>query len=339
MKINFVYAGKRGSNLECAIALYTLAKQMGLDAGLILSKDNERAELVKSLYPEAEFYNFFSLSEMLKLKKTLEEGISFFTMISVKMIPLFYFLNSPKIFYYHATYDYSFSKKQWKDYITDAMQDMIIKNSTLTVATQWPLAWQIRNRLGVEAEAMQHPSYASINPKMFEEDTEMSLPEKYTLAFGGLDRFSKGTEVLIEAQEGSNKILILAGKSYKDFNSNANNIVHINHWVSDGELHHLIKNCEAVVLPYLVPSQFSGCLALAYHFGIPVVAPSSSAFNGIVTEGCGWKFPCGDPEGLRFSLDMAMGIHMGMEIPIHERELKIDDKCKEDLKKVLEKVK
>ena len=72
----------------------------------------------------------------------------------------------------------------------------------------------------------------------------------------------------------------MAGKSNKDYNSD--NIVHINRWVTDGELNHLIKNCEAVVLPYLVPSQFSGCLALAYHFGKPVIAPDSSAFAGLV---------------------------------------------------------
>ena len=343
MKLFFVYAGKRGSNLECAIALHTLAKQMGYDSKLILSKDNERAELVESLYPgnDVAFYNFFSLTEVIALKKELETGISFFTMFSPKIILPFLLLKSKKILYYHATYDHSFSKSSMKDSVIEFLHDILIKNSTMTVATQWPLAWQIRNRLGVEAEAMQHPSYASINPKMFEDkkDHEMNIltTERYILSFGGLDRYSKGTELLLHVVDHTNIRLILAGKANKDYTTS--NVLHINRWVTDSELFHLIKNSEAVVLPYLVPSQFSGCLALAYHFGIPVVAPSSSAFNGIVTEGCGWKFPSGDPEGLRFALGMAMGIHIGMEIPIHEREIKIDQKCKEDLKKILDKVK
>jgi len=75
----------------------------------------------------------------------------------------------------------------------------------------------------------------------------------------------------------------------------AKNIVHLNRWVPDSELHHLIKNCRCVVLPYLVSSQFSGCLALAFHFKKPVLAPFSPAFEKWIEEGkTGWLFSQGD---------------------------------------------
>lgn len=303
MTFYFVYSGKRGSNLECALALYEIARSLKIDPQLILSSDNERAEKVKSLYPEARFVNFYSILEVLKLKKELDGQLAFFTMYSPKIIPLFLLLKSKKIFYFHATYDYSFSKKKISDYFSDFFQDILIKNSTATFATQWPLAWQICIRLGKEAEEFPHPPYSSIRKGFFDEETRVDLPfNDYFLTFGGLDRPSKGTEVLLKAIKGTNLNTIFAGKCKqlpKD-----KNIVHLNRWVSDGELYYLIKNCKSVVLPYLVPSQFSGCLALAFYFRKPILAPFLPTFEHLIEEDkTGWFFSSGNPDSLRNKME------------------------------------
>jgi glycosyltransferase involved in cell wall biosynthesis len=339
MEIFFVYAGRKGSNLECALSLYGIAKSLGADAKLILSKDNDRAYKVSKLYPEAEFYDFMSIPELFRLKKRLESGVSLFTMVSPKMFPLFLSLKSKKIFYFHATYDYSFSTKGINDRTNDFMHDRIISNSTLTVATQWPLAWQIRSRLGIEAEVLPHPPYSAIRKGFFSEDEPAKVPfKRFFLDFGGLDRFSKGTDVLLNAAKGAKFNTVLAGRAGKNFSSK--NVLHLDRWVDDGELHNLIKRSEAVVLPYLVSSQFSGCMALAFHFGIPVVAPFSSAFEGWIDEGkTGWFFSSGDFKDLRRVLDSVWSgkaKHSKAAIAKKEREMEL--RTRQGLKEIIGKV-
>ncbi len=301
MKVFFVYAGRRGSNLECALSLYEIARQLGHDAQLILSKDNERSEQVRALYPQALFFNFFSLSDILEIRKKLETGVSVFTMISPKIMPLFLSLSSRKILYFHATYDYSYSSKTPYDYWIDFLQDIAIKSSSKTVATQYPLAWQIRMRLKKDAEVLPHPPYSPIKQGFFKEEAAVDIPFKggeYFLCFGGVGRPSKGTDVLLKAVEGTSLQVVLAGS--KKGVKTGRNVVHLDRWVDAGELHWLIKNCRAVVLPYLVSSQFSGCLALAFHFKKPVISPFSASSEGWVEEGkTGWLFSQGDWHSLR----------------------------------------
>jgi len=338
MEVFFVYPGKRGSALECTLALHEIVKKLGIDSKLILSNDNDRATKVKKIYPDAEFYDFFSISDFLRLKKRLESGISFFTIVSPKILPIFLSLKSKKIFYFHATYDYSLSKKNINDHCMDFMHDSLIKSSTLTVATQWPLAWQIRNRLGVEAEVLSHPSYSSIRKRLFDEDTEVELPfKKFFLDFGAVDKFSKGTDVLLKAAKGTELNLVLAGGRISR-NPHVENILNIDRWMKEGELHNLLKRSEAVILPYLTPSQFSGCLALAFHFRRPVLAPFSPTFEKWIDEDkTGWFFSLGDSDDLREKMYKIWGGKTKYsKIAIAAKEKEMEKKTMEDLKRILD---
>ncbi|GEM_PF-1378918 len=304
-KISFIYAGRRGSNLECAIALHKIAQAMGMDSKLVLSSDNERAGKVRALYPGARFVNFFSPRQMLALRSSLAGRTAFFTMVSPKMVPLFLSLPSPKVFYFHATYDYSYSKRGMRDSYYELLHGVLIRSSTLTVATQPSLARQIRGKLNVKARVLPHPPYSPIAPKFFSGEKKVPLPFRkgeYFLNFGEISRESKGTGLLLEAVKGTHLPVVVAGRH--DGVQPARNVFHINRYLADAELYWLIKNCRAVVLPYLLKSQFSGCLALAYHFKKPVLAPDTEAFEGLVDEGrTGWLFRHADAGDLKRKME------------------------------------
>ncbi len=299
MRVFFVYAGRRGSNLECAIALSQMAKKAGIDSDLVLSADNERAALVKKIYPQTAFADFYSPQGIDAIKKKLDSGIAFFTMISPKMLPVYLSIKSRKLFYFHATYDYSYSHKGVADYLSEMMQSIAIKNASQVLSTQPLLAWQIKFKLGVDAQVLPHPPYSPIDQKFFAADEEVNLPfGDYFLNFGEVSRPSKGSDVLLKAIDGTELNTVLVGK--KEGVHHMSNLHHLNRWVSEGQLHRLIKNSSAVVLPYLLPSQFSGCLALAFHFKKPVLAPLSQSFEGWVEQNkTGWLFSSGDEQDLR----------------------------------------
>lgn len=304
MKVSFVYAGRRGSALECTLALHALAQVMGWDSEVILSSDNSRADLARKTCPEAKFANFLSPLQLLSLRKRLSQRISFFTMVSPKMAPLFLSLRSPKVFYFHATYDYAYSKRGLKDAFHELLHGAIIRSSTLAVATQPSLARQIEKRLGVHAQVFPHPPYSSIPPAFFSGEKAVKLPFRkgeYFLNFGEISRESKGTGLLLEAAAGTQLPMVLAGR--RKGVPKAENIFHIDRWADDAELYYLVKNCRAVVLPYLLRSQFSGCLALAFHFRKPVLAPGTEAFSDWVEEGkTGWLFSHADARSLRLKM-------------------------------------
>jgi glycosyltransferase involved in cell wall biosynthesis len=301
MEVFFVYAGRKGSNLECAIALSEIARRAGFQSRLVLSADNERAWLARKLYPSAKFVDFLSPQQALELRSELELGISAFTMVSPKMAPIFLTLPSPKLFYFHATYDYSYSKRGLREAFHELMHDALIRSSTLTAATQPALAAQIEKRLKVKARVLPHPPYSPIKPDFFSAEKPVRLPFKkgtYFLNFGEISRESKGTQLLIDAARGTGLPVVLAGE--RKGVPKAKNIFHLNRWLEDSELYWLVKNCRAVVLPYLLKSQFSGCLALAFHFRKPVLAPATEAFEGWVEEGeTGWLFEHGSAQALR----------------------------------------
>ncbi|MFA6214468.1 MAG: hypothetical protein WC717_04295 [Candidatus Micrarchaeia archaeon] len=301
---SFIYAGRRGSNLECAIALHKIAQGMGWSSNLVLSSDNERAGKVRALYPEANFLNFFSPLQVLRLRKSLSKGIAFFTMLSPKMAPILLSMRSPRIFYFHASYDYSYSKRTARDAYFEHLHRLLMRSSSMTVATQPSLARQIKKNAGVDAGVLPHPPYSPIDPEFFSDEKPVRLPFRkgeYFLNFGEISRESKGTGLLLEAVRGTSLPVVLAGR--REGVHSARNIFHINRWVDDAELYWLIKNCRAIVLPYLLRSQFSGCLALAFHFRKPVLAPGTEAFEGWVEHGStGWLFRHADARDLRLKM-------------------------------------
>ncbi len=337
MGISFIYAGRRGSGLEATLALHSIARKCGFSSQLILSQDNERAALVRKLYPEAKFFNFLSPSSILSLRHSLKGRIAFFTMVSPKMLPLFLSLPSKKVFYFHASYDYSLSGRKMRDHLHDLMHDVLIKNSSLTLATQKDLARQIKERLGVDAQVFPHPPYSPIKPSFFSEEEEVKLPfgrGSYFLNFGEISRPSKGSRLLLEAVQGTNLKVVLAGRLEGVINSK--NTFHLNRWVSDGELHHLIKNCRAVALPYILKSQFSGCLALSFHFRKSVLAPDSQAFAGLVEEGkTGWLFKRADAGSLKEKMkSIAAGRKTDFSAAIAQKEKEMEAATARRLKEI-----
>jgi len=336
MKVFFVYAGKQGSNLECALSLHELAKKSGIESEVVLSLDNDRREKVQKIYPKARFCNFFSPTQVAKLRGELKGGLAFFTMISPKVAPLYFSLRGKKAFYFHATYDHSFERLGVKGRMLEMLQDAFIGDAGKVFATQHPLAWQIRYRLGKETGVLPHPPYSPIRREFFEEEKRVEgIPKEYFLDFGGIERFSKGTDVLLKAVEGTDVPLVLAGKREKV--RAGNNVVHINRWVSDAELYSLVKNCSAVVLPYLVPSQFSGCLALAFRFKKPVVAPFSPAFEGLVEDGkTGWFFSQGDAGSLREKMREVQGAGFKFSAKaIGDKEAEMEQRTAQCIEKIV----
>jgi len=300
-RISFIYPGRRGSALECTLALHAIALRMGWDSQIVLSRDNTRAGIVRELYPEARFADFFSPRQIASLRRSLAGRMAFFTMMSPKMLPLFLSLPSRKIFYFHATYDYSYSPRTARDALNEALHWLLIRNSTVAAATQPGLARQIRKHVGVDALVLPHPPYSPIRGAFFSGEKAVKLPfgkEEYFLNFGEIARESKGTGLLLEAVRGTGLQVVLAGR--RDGVKPARNLFHINRWVDDAELYWLVKNCRAVVLPYMLRSQFSGCLALAFHFRKPVIAPDTETFSGWVEEGkTGWLFSHSSAASLR----------------------------------------
>ncbi|MFA5105520.1 MAG: hypothetical protein WC506_01030 [Candidatus Micrarchaeia archaeon] len=285
MKVSLVYPGKRGSALEAALALHEISKAAGIDSQLVFSSDLERREKASSVYPDAKFFDFTSFSGISALKRELEGTIPFFTMVSPKLVPLYLAVPGPKALYFHASYDYSFSRPTFRDSALESVTGFLMRRSSAVFATQYPLAWQARLRFGVRADVMPHPTYSLVRQDFFKESREVKLPvADYFLSFGELDRPLKGNGVLTEAVSGTGIPVVYVGRSGQAL-ANQKNSVHLNRWVSDAELFWLVRHSKAVILPYLVSSQFSGCLALAYKLGRPVIAPFSNSFQNYVAEG------------------------------------------------------
>ena len=312
--VSYIYAGARGGGLESTLCLYEASLRAGIASRLVLSVDNVRRQLVEKLYPEAEFINFSSPSAIRGEASRLSGNIAFFTMISPKMLPLFLAAHAKKIFYFHASYDTSYSPPRLGSFFSDKYYDVLhsiaIRHSDLVVATQYPLAWQVKIRFDKPALGLLHPPYSMLRKGFFSEYEDMKLPFKtgtYFLDFGGIDRPYKGTDVLYNAVQGTSIPTIFAGKASRELEGK--NIAHIDRWLSDGEMHCLVKNAKCVVAPYLASSQFSGCMALAFRFGVPVLAPFCPAFEGWIEENrTGWFFSQGDWNSLR---EQMQGISSG----------------------------
>jgi len=335
MALFFVYPGRLGGGLESTLAPYEVAKELGIDARLFLSVDNERRGLVSRIYPEAQFFNFTSPADILKMRNIIGDNLSFFTMISPKMFPL-YGLVKKKLFYFHATYDHSLEKKGGA-HMMDRLHDLAIKGSTLTLVTKAPLAWQIHARLNKHAETFPHPPYL-LKPGFFAAEKKIDLPfEKYFLYFGDVDREAKGVDVLVKALERFPQIkAIIAGRGGSI--AERGNIVHMKGWLEEGAMHYLIKNAQSAVLPYLVPAQFSGCLALSFRFGTPVIGSNLPTFQDWIDEGeTGWYFSSGDAASLgEKMLDVWEGRSTYSKAAIAKKELEMKNLSKSRLKEILE---
>ena len=118
------------------------------------------------------------------------------------------------------------------------------------------------------------------------------------------------------------------------------NIAHLNGWINEGNMHYMIKNAHATVLPYLVPAQYSGCLGLSFHFRTPVIGSNTSTFEDWIEEDkTGWLFPCGDYHALgQKMLEVWEGKRKYSKEAIRAKELEMREKSKKRLKEILEQI-
>jgi glycosyltransferase involved in cell wall biosynthesis len=339
MPLFFIYPGSKGSGLESTLAPFELAKELGIDSRLFLSKDNERRGLVSKLYPEAEFYNFLSPSDISKMRKKIGNAWTFFTMISPKMIPLYFSIRKRKLFYFHATYETAFSKPGLGGWMMEKFHDLVIKDATLTLANHAHLVWEIMVRLKKEADVLPHPPFI-MRSGFFAVETKFDLPfRKYFLYFGDVNREGKGVAVLTKALELHPEFnAIIAGRG-GDL-PKLQNLAHLKGWIGEGELHYLIKNANATVLPYLVTAPFSGCMALSFHFRTPVIGSDLPTFQGAVEENqTGWLFPSGDYRALGEKMqEVWEGKRTYSKEAIEKKEKEMWGTSKKRFREILEKI-
>ena len=118
-----------------------------------------------------------------------------------------------------------------------------------------------------------------------------SIPEKYLLYLGHIHPY-KGLKYLYEAVKilgdklGTIKIVV-AGGGYdpiiKEMRKNTQFIV-FNHFIDNAEVVGLIRNCQAIICPYVAASQ-SGLVQTGMVFEKPVIATKVGAFEEIIHDG------------------------------------------------------
>lgn len=338
MVLFLIYGGKYGAGREVVLSLYEVAKEITKDVRLILSKDIEGIERVKRVYPEAEFYNFLSYSDNMKLKKQIDGNIAFFAMISPKTMLLFNIIKAKKISYMHAGYDYAFFKgKGLMDYLLDKAHENMIKRSDLVVTTRYPIMWAINYRYKVDSEVLPHPPMNVIRKEFYEGEKKVELPfKKYFLYSGMVGMPYKGGDVLLKAVEGTDLNTVIAGRGKLKIKE-SKNIVRLERWISDEELYYLVKNAECTVTPYLGPA-FSAVMTLSFVFGKPVIAPMLSGFDDWIVDGQnGWFFPSGDYNALREIMEKVdSGELKYSPKAVEKRQAEIKEKSKARLKEILD---
>lgn len=136
------------------------------------------------------------------------------------------------------------------------------------------------------------------------------LPKDYLLHFGYIFAY-KGLDVLWEATErlkNENRTIsvVVAGNGQLPVLDKMKSDSHytvINRFIDNAEIVHLIKNCKAVVCPYIGCSQ-SGLPMTVYPFGKPIIATSIGDFPKVVPNNkTGLIIPPNDSEKLADAID------------------------------------
>lgn len=149
-------------------------------------------------------------------------------------------------------------------------------------------------------------SYSSVNPqlitqinfglftsyKIFSNNYEMSLPDRYLLFIGRITPY-KGLPTLFDAvgnlspfTKNTVKIVVAGGGNDECLERmNANDVfIVINRFLKNEEIVELIKRSDGVICPYTSASQ-SGIPQTTYVFGKPVIATNVPGLNDVVKEG------------------------------------------------------
>ena len=142
---------------------------------------------------------------------------------------------------------------------------------------------------------MPHPLYDHFGASIPREEAARKLgldPALRTVLFFGLIRDYKGLDLLIEAfaQLGEGHQLLIAGEPYGDFakyqrmidaHPLRHRIVAHARYIGDAEVPAFFSAADCLVLPYKGATQ-SGITAIAFHFGVPVIATNVGGLAEIV---------------------------------------------------------
>lgn len=146
-------------------------------------------------------------------------------------------------------------------------------------------------------QVLPHPLYDHFGERMDKTAAAAQLgldPARKTILFFGLIRDYKGLDLLIDAfaQLDEGHQLVIAGEAYADFGKyqlliDAHPLRHRIHvfqrFISDAEVPAFFSAADALVLPYRSATQ-SGVTAIAFHFGVPVIATDVGGLAEIVTH-------------------------------------------------------
>jgi glycosyltransferase involved in cell wall biosynthesis len=151
---------------------------------------------------------------------------------------------------------------------------------------------------GANVHRMPHPLYDHFGTPMPRDEArrKLGLPDDArVLLFFGLIRDYKGLDLLIEAFGllDERYHLVIAGEPYGDFGEYRKLIeaspqrghIHLQaRYIADAEVPGFFGVADTVVLPYRSATQ-SGVTAIAYHFGVPVIATDVGGLKEALHDG------------------------------------------------------
>lgn len=135
-----------------------------------------------------------------------------------------------------------------------------------------------------------HPPKVTIKKQPIEM-AEYNSIANYYLFFGRITKY-KGLKRLLKVYchlKNPKKLkLIIAGegtltRKEKKYIKNSNDVVLINRFIENEEMHYLFSNSRAIILPYLEATQ-SGILPISYFFRKPVIVSNVPGLNEFVVN-------------------------------------------------------
>ncbi len=177
-----------------------------------------------------------------------------------------------------------------------SLSNYFFKRNTKCIALSNAVKNDLESKFpGIQTKVLLHPVYEHFGVKVdkLEAKEKLSIPlDKKQILFFGLIREYKGLDLLIKAMSHLPKQynLIIAGEVYGSFNHyqkliNSHGLeerVHLHlKYIPDEDVKLFFSMAEVVALPYRSATQ-SGIVAIAKHFGKPVVATNVGGLSEFI---------------------------------------------------------